>query len=176
MQKFLKLSVGLTDGQTTAVSAASLVFAMILQPIYGALSDVVGRRALLIGFGVLGTLLTVPILTAIRHAGGPFEAFGLIAAAWVIVSGYTSINAVVKAELFPAAVRATGVAVPYAIAVSLFGGTAEYIALRFKQAGYESGFYWYATLVIFASLIVYLTMSDTKRTSRIDAETAGPLA
>ena len=101
MQKFLKLSVGLTDGQTTAVSAASLLFAMILQPIYGALSDIVGRRALLIGFGVLGTLLTVPILTAIRHAGGPFKAFGLIAKAWVIVSGYTSINAVVKAELFP---------------------------------------------------------------------------
>jgi MHS family alpha-ketoglutarate permease-like MFS transporter len=170
MQKFLKLSVGLTDGQTTAVSAASLLFAMILQPIYGALSDRVGRRALLIGFGVLGTLLTVPILTAIRHTGGPIEAFLLIAAAWAIVSGYTSINAVVKAELFPAAVRATGVAVPYAVAVSLFGGTAEYVALWFKQAGYESGFYWYATLVIFASLVVYLTMADTKRTSRIDAE------
>jgi MHS family alpha-ketoglutarate permease-like MFS transporter len=170
MQKFLKLSVGLTDGQTTAVSAASLLFAMILQPIYGALSDVVGRRALLIGFGVLGTLLTVPLLTAIRHAGGPFAAFGLIAAAWAIVSGYTSINSVVKAELFPAAVRATGVAVPYAIAVSLFGGTAEYVALWFKQAGIESGFYWYATAVIFASLVVYLTMTDTKQTSRIDAE------
>ena len=125
MQKFLKLSVGLTDAQTTAVSAGSLLFAMILQPIYGALSDIVGRRALLIGFGVLGTLLTVPLLTAIRHASGPWQAFGLIAAAWAIVSGYTAINAVVKAELFPAAVRATGVAVPYAVAVSLFGGTAE---------------------------------------------------
>jgi len=170
MQKFLKLSVGLTDGQTTAVSAASLLFAMILQPIYGALSDVVGRRALLVGFGVLGTLLTVPLLTAIQHAGGPLAAFGLIAVAWAILSGYTSINSVVKAELFPAAVRATGVAVPYAIAVSLFGGTAEYIALWFKQAGIESGFYWYATAVIFVSLVVYLTMTDTKRTSRIDSE------
>jgi len=170
MQKFLKLSVGLTDGQTTAVSAASLLFAMILQPIYGALSDVVGRRALLVGFGMLGTLLTVPLLTAIQHAGGPLAAFGLIAVAWAILSGYTSINSVVKAELFPAAVRATGVAVPYAIAVSLFGGTAEYIALWFKQAGIESGFYWYATAVIFVSLVVYLTMTDTKRTSRIDSE------
>ena len=172
MQKFLKLSVGLTDAQTTAVSAGSLLFAMILQPIYGALSDIVGRRALLIGFGVLGTLLTVPLLTAIRHASGPWQAFGLIAAAWAIVSGYTAINAVVKAELFPAAVRATGVAVPYAVAVSLFGGTAEYVALAFKQAGYESGFYWYATAVIFLSLIVYLTMADTRRVSRIDAENA----
>lgn len=172
MQKFLKLSVGLTDGQTTAVSAASLIFAMLLQPLYGALSDRIGRKPLLLGFAVLGTLGTVPLLSAIRHAQGPWEAFGLIAIAWLIVSGYTSINAVVKAELFPASIRATGVGVPYAIAVSVFGGTAEYVALWFKQQGMESGFYWYASAVIACSLLVYLTMRDTRRHSMIDAEAA----
>ncbi|RQO53683.1 alpha-ketoglutarate permease [Paucibacter sp. KBW04] len=170
MQKFLRLSVGLTDAQTTAVSAASLVFAMCLQPLYGALSDRIGRRPLLLGFAVLGTLFTVPLLTAIRHAQGPWEAFGLIAIAWLILSGYTSINAVVKAEMFPAAIRTTGVGVPYAVAVSLFGGTAEYIALWFKQAGNESGFYWYATAVIACTLLVYLGMRDTQKHSQIDAE------
>jgi len=176
MQKFLRLSVGLSDRQSTAVSAASLIFAMILQPLYGALSDRIGRRPLLIGFGVLGTLFTVPLMTAISHAGGPWEAFFLIAAAWLIVSGYTSINAVVKAELFPAYVRATGVGLPYAIAVSLFGGTAEYIALWFKSIGLESGFYWYATGVIFCSLVVVLLMRETRRTSMIDRELLPPAA
>ena len=170
MQKFLKLSVGLTDSQTTAVSAGSLIFAMLLQPLYGALSDRIGRRPLLIGFALLGTLLTVPLLTAIQHAQGPWEAFGLIACAWLIVSGYTSINAVVKAELFPAAIRTTGVGVPYAIAVSVFGGTAEYIALWFKQVGNEGGFYWYASGVICCTLLVYVFMRDTKKHSHIDAE------
>jgi MHS family alpha-ketoglutarate permease-like MFS transporter len=168
MQKFLKLSVGLTDAQTTAVSAATLIFAMALQPIYGAISDRVGRKPLLLGFAIAGTLFTVPLLTAIRHAQGPFEAFLLIACAWLIVSGYTSINAVVKAELFPTAIRATGVGVPYAVAVSLFGGTAEYVALWFKQQGHESGFYWYTTAVIACTLLVYLLMRDTKHTSMID--------
>jgi len=170
MQKFLKLSVGLTDNQTTAVAAASLIFAMCLQPIYGALSDRIGRRPLLIAFGTLGTLLTVPLMTAIQHAHGPWEAFFLIAGAWLIVSGYTSINAVVKAELFPAAIRTTGVAVPYALAVSMFGGTAEYIALWFKQQGHESGFYWYASAVIACTLLVYLLMRDTKKHSHLDRE------
>lgn len=50
-------------------------------------------------------------------------------AALTVVSGYTSINAVVKAGLFPAEIRALGVGLPYAITVSIFGGTAEYIAL-----------------------------------------------
>ncbi|MFG1301536.1 MFS transporter [Xanthobacter sp. V3C-3] len=170
MQKFLKLSAGLSDEQTTWVSAGTLIFAMVLQPIYGALSDVIGRRPLLIGFGVLGTLGTVPLLTAIQHAQGPWQAFFLIAGAWLIVSGYTSINAVVKAELFPAAIRATGVGVPYAVTVSVFGGSAEYIALWFKSIGHEEWFFWYATAVICFSLIIYLTMPDTKKTSRIDAE------
>ncbi len=170
MQKFLKLSVGLTDAQSTWVSAASLIFAMAIQPVYGALSDHIGRRPMLIAFGVLGTVGTVPLLTAIQHAQGPWTAFLLIGLGWLIISPYTSINALVKAELFPAAMRATGVGLPYAIAVSLFGGTAEYVALWFKNQGIESAFYWYASLVIFCSLLVYYFLPDTKKTSHIDRD------
>jgi MHS family alpha-ketoglutarate permease-like MFS transporter len=111
-------------------------------------------------------------LTSIQHAQGPWEAFGLIALGWCIVSAYTSINAVVKAELFPAVVRATGVGLPYALAVSVFGGSAEYIALWFKGQGIESGFYYYATAVIFCSLLVYFLMPDTQKTSQIDRDEA----
>ncbi len=95
----------------------------------------------------------------------------LIAAAWAIVSGYTSINAVVKAELFPAGVRATGVGLPYALTVSIFGGTAESVALWFKSIGHESWFYPYLTGCIAVSLVVYLFMRDTKRSGRIEART-----
>jgi MHS family alpha-ketoglutarate permease-like MFS transporter len=165
MQKFLKLSVKLTDDQTTLVTAASLVFAMILQPIYGAISDRIGRKWLLIGFGVAGTLFTIPLLTTLEQARDAFTAFLLIAAAWLIVSGYTSINAVVKAELFPTRVRATGVGLPYAITVSIFGGTAESVALSFKNAGHERWFYYYLTACIAVSLFVYLFMRDTKKDS-----------
>lgn len=129
------------------------------------------RRPLLIGFALLGTLFTVPLLTAIRNASGPWEAFALIACAWIIVSGYTSINALVKAELFPASIRATGVGVPYAFAVSVFGGTAEYLALWFKSVNLESGFYWYTTGVIACTLVVCFFMRDTRAQSKIDADT-----
>jgi MFS transporter, MHS family, alpha-ketoglutarate permease len=165
MQKFLKLSVGLSDGQTTLVTGASLVFALFLQPVYGALSDKIGRRPLLIWFGVTGTLFTVPLLYALQGTKSALVAFLLIAAAWLIVAGYTSINAVVKAELFPTKVRATGVGLPYALTVSIFGGTAESIALWFKSIGHETWFYYYLTAVIATSLMIYLTMRDTKHHS-----------
>jgi MHS family alpha-ketoglutarate permease-like MFS transporter len=167
MQKFLKLSVGLTDNQTTLVSAASLVFALILQPIYGALSDRIGRKPLLIWFGVMGTLFTIPLLRSLQATTSARGAFVLIAAAWMIVAGYTSINAVVKAELFPTNVRATGVGLPFAITTSIFGGPAESIALWFKSIGREAWFSYYLTSVIAVALLVSLAMRDTKYHSAI---------
>jgi MFS transporter, MHS family, alpha-ketoglutarate permease len=165
MQKFLKLSVGLNDIQTTIVTATSLIFALILQPIYGALSDRIGRKPLLIWFGVMGTLCTIPLLRSLEATRSASVAWLLIAAAWLIVAGYTSINAVVKAELFPTKVRATGVGVPYAVTVSIFGGTAESLALWFKSIGHEVWFSYYLTAVIAASLLVYASMRDTRRDS-----------
>lgn len=165
MQTFVKLSVGLTADQTTYVIFGTLVFATLLQPIYGRLSDRIGRKPLLIFFGLAGTLATVPILTALETTKSPFTAFLLICAAWVFVAGYTSINAVVKAELFPTNVRALGVGLPYAITVSLFGGTAPAIALWFKTIGHENWFYYYLSGMIFLSLLIYATMRDTKHAS-----------
>jgi MFS transporter, MHS family, alpha-ketoglutarate permease len=168
MQKFLKLSVGLSDNQTTMVSAGTLIFALCLQPLYGALSDRIGRKPLLIWFGVMGTVFTIPLLRALQSATSAGGAFVLIAAAWLIVAGYTSINAVVKAELFPTRVRATGVGLPFAITTSIFGGPAESIALWFKSIGHEVWFSYYLASVIAISLIVSVTMRDTKRYSALD--------
>jgi MFS transporter, MHS family, alpha-ketoglutarate permease len=168
MQKYLVNSVGMSKNDATLISGATLFLFALLQPLVGSLSDRIGRRPVLLSFGVLGTLLTVPILSALREAQSASEAFWLIMAALVIVSGYTSINAVVKAELFPTEIRALGVGLPYALTVSLFGGTAEYIALWFKSIGHESGFYWYVTGCIAISLMVYATMADTRWKSSID--------
>jgi MFS transporter, MHS family, alpha-ketoglutarate permease len=165
MQTFVKLSVGLTEDQTTLVIFGTLVFATILQPIYGAISDRIGRKPLLIFFGVVGTLATVPILMTLKDTKSPLVAFLLICAAWIFVAGYTSINAIVKAELFPTNVRALGVGLPYAITVSIFGGTAPAVALAFKNAGHEQWFYYYLTGMIFLSLLIYSTMRDTKHES-----------
>jgi MHS family alpha-ketoglutarate permease-like MFS transporter len=162
MQTFVKLSVGLTEDQTTTVIFGSLLFATLLQPTYGALSDRIGRKPLLIFFGVAGTLATVPILTLLKETKSPLIAFLLICGAWIFVAGYTSINAIVKAELFPTNIRALGVGVPYAITVSIFGGTAPMIALYFKSIGHEVWFYYYLSSVIFMSLLIYTTMRDTK--------------
>ncbi|NCI47818.1 MFS transporter [Sediminibacterium soli] len=170
MQKFLVNTVHLPKEKAALLSFVTLFIYAAIQPLLGMLSDRVGRRPLLIGFGVLGAVCTVPILTAIAATTQMLPIFLLMMAALVIVSGYTSINAVVKAELFPAEIRALGVGFPYAVTVALFGGTAEYLALWFKNSGNESGYYWYASACIFVSLLVYIGMRDTKKTSLMDRD------
>ena len=164
---FLKKTAGFSDAAATQVNAAALFVFMAIQPLAGALSDRIGRKPLMVSFGVLGVLLTWPIFTALEDVQTAWQAFALMTGALVIVTGYTSINAVVKAELFPAHIRTLGVALPYALANAIFGGTAPYVALWFKEAGWERGFYWYVTAMIGISLITYLRMRDTAKHSRI---------
>lgn len=168
MQKFLVNTVHLSKDESTLISFLCLFIFAVLQPFFGAWSDRIGRKPLLIGFGIAGTLLTVPLLTALSHTQSAWGAFGLMLGGLLIVSGYTSINAVVKAELFPAQVRALGVGLPYAFTVALFGGSAEYVALWMKDWGHESWFYWYITGCILISLLVYVWMPDTKQVSAMD--------
>jgi len=166
-QKFLVNTSGFAKDKASAIMAAALFAFMLLQPAAGALSDLIGRKPLMIAFGAGGLLLTWPIFVALEGTHSALAAFLLVLGALVLVTGYTSINAVVKAELFPANIRTLGVALPYALANAIFGGTAEYVALWFKNEGIERGFYIYVAAMCGLSLIVYLRMRDTKRHSRI---------
>jgi MHS family alpha-ketoglutarate permease-like MFS transporter len=161
-QKFLVNTAGLSREAASAVSAATLFVFVLIQPVMGALSDRIGRRPLLFGFSLVGSLITVPLMTALSTARDPWTAAALILLALLVISGYTSINGVVKAELFPTRVRAVGVGLPYALTVSIFGGTTEYLALRLKGAGHESMFYWYVSGCLLVSLCAVMLMTDTR--------------
>jgi MHS family alpha-ketoglutarate permease-like MFS transporter len=158
MQKYLVNTAGMSIRTASNVMTACLFVYMCLQPLFGALSDRIGRRRSMLLFGALGTLCTVPILTALARVHDPVEAFALITLALAIVSFYTSISGIVKAELFPIEVRALGVGLGYAIANAVFGGSAEYVALGLKSIGHEEAFYWYVTVMMAIVFLVSLTL------------------
>jgi MHS family alpha-ketoglutarate permease-like MFS transporter len=171
MQKFMINTTGLPKEQVARINFVALVIFVGLQPLFGALSDRIGRRPLLVAFGIGATLATVPLLTAVSRADSALAAFGLMMIGLIIVSGYTSINAVVKAELFPARIRALGVGLPYALTVAIFGGTPEYVALGLKNIGHENWFFFYVAGAALISLLVYLSMGESSRRSYLERET-----
>ena len=167
MQKFLVNTSGFDKQTATAVMTAALVVFMAIQPLWGMASDKVGRKPLLLLFGFVGMAVTVPVFSALAVVTSPLLALILILVPLSLLGAYTSISALIKAELFPAHIRALGVSLPYAVGNTLFGGTAEYAALWFKSIGAESGFYWYLTAIIGVALLGFILLPDTKHTSLI---------
>ncbi|MCE1005153.1 MFS family transporter [Pseudomonas monteilii] len=158
MQKYLVNTAGMTAKNASYVMTGALFLFMVLQPFFGMLSDRIGRRNSMLLFGALGTLCTVPLLMALKTVTSPFMAFVLISLALCIVSFYTSISGLVKAEMFPPQVRALGVGLAYAVANAAFGGSAEYVALGLKTLGMENTFYWYVTAMMAIAFLFSLRL------------------
>jgi len=162
MQKYLVNTAHMNDRTANIVMTAVLFTYMILQPPFGAFADRFGRKTAMLLFGGLATIFTVPLMYAIGGVSNPYAAYGLIIAALAIVSFYTSISGLVKAEMFPTEVRALGVGLAYAIANAIFGGSAEYVALWFKEQGVETYFYWYVTIMCAIAFLSAVVMADSR--------------
>ncbi|APG19262.1 MULTISPECIES: MFS transporter [Kosakonia] len=158
MQKYLVNTAGMHANVASIIMTVALFVFMLIQPIIGALSDKIGRRTSMLLFGGLSTVCTVPILSALHSVTSPYAAFALVMLALVIVSFYTSISGILKAEMFPAQVRALGVGLSYAVANALFGGSAEYVALSLKSFGIETAFFWYVTVLGALAFLVSLML------------------
>ncbi|MDD7994622.1 UNVERIFIED_ORG: MHS family alpha-ketoglutarate permease-like MFS transporter [Kosakonia oryzae] len=158
MQKYLVNTAGMHANVASIIMTVALFVFMLIQPIIGALSDKIGRRTSMLLFGGLSTVCTVPILSALHSVTSPYAAFALVMLALVIVSFYTSISGILKAEMFPAQVRALGVGLSYAVANALFGGSAEYVALSLKSFGVETAFFWYVTVLGALAFLVSLML------------------
>ncbi len=156
MQKYLVNTAGMNAKSASGLMTLALFVFMLLQPLFGALSDKIGRRSSMLFFGSLSALLTVPILSTLQGVTNPVIAFSLVMLALVIVSFYTSISGILKAEMFPPEVRALGVGLSYAVANALFGGSAEYVALSLKSLGTEESFFWYVSLMGALAFLVSL--------------------
>ena len=158
MQKYLVNTAGMHANVASGIMTAALCVFMLVQPLFGALSDKIGRRTSMLCFGALAAIFTVPILTALQSVTSPYMAFALVMSALLIVSFYTSISGILKAEMFPAQVRALGVGLSYAVANALFGGSAEYVALSLKSVGMETTFFWYVTALAVVAFLVSLML------------------
>jgi MHS family alpha-ketoglutarate permease-like MFS transporter len=167
MQKYLANTVGMSTETASRVMTVCLLVYMLLQPVLGGLSDRIGRRTSMIWFGLLAAVFTAPVMLLLRDVHSPVMAGVLIIFALTIVSLYTSIAGLIKAEMFPVEVRALGVGLSYAVANAIFGGSAEYVALRFKQAGHEPYFYWYVSFMCALACIVAIRMPDPQKSGHL---------
>ncbi|MBN6778748.1 MFS transporter [Pseudoclavibacter alba] len=152
------------------INLASLTFFMLIQPIGGLISDKIGRKPVFLFFGVLGVAWTWVVLTFLPQQQNGWMAFLMICVSYVILTGYTSINAIFKAELFPAHVRALAVGLGYGLANSIFGGTSPMIYQLAKANGATVWFTVYVTFCIAVTLVTTLVVMRNKGETHLDVE------
>ena len=158
MQKYLVNTAGMDARSASGLMTGALLVFMVIQPIIGALSDKIGRRASMMIFGAGAATCTVPVLLLLQHTDNHWVAFLLVMLVLVITSFYTAISGILKAEMFPPEVRALGVGLSYAVANAIFGGSAEYVALLMKREGIETSFFWYVSAMGALSFLVSLML------------------
>jgi len=168
LQKYMVNTAGFGRDRATLIATAGLMIYMVFQPIFGWLSDRIGRKPVMLIFGVGGTALTVPIMQTLGGVHDAGTALLLNLAGLFILSGFSSIHWLVKSELFPTEIRALGVGLPFAIVSSVMGGTTEWVALRLKDAGQETYFFYYVSACAAVSLVTYIIMPETKTASTLD--------
>lgn len=166
----VKTTYGSQALTATWINLAGLIFLMVLQPLGGIISDRVGRRPLLLWFGTGGLVYTYVLFTYLPETHSAAMSFLLLAIGYVILTGYTSINALVKSELFPARIRALGVGVGYSLANSIFGGTAPLVYQALKAREQVPLFIAYVTVCIAVSLAVYVFFLKNKAETYLDRE------
>ncbi|MGF7157348.1 MFS family transporter [Bartonella heixiaziensis] len=160
MQKYLITTTGFDKHTATTIMTAALFIFVLLQPLFGSLADKIGARASLIMWSTLSIICTIPVLKMIGNAKNPWVALLIIIGMLCVMSFYTSIAGIIKAELFPASIRAIGVGFAFAIGNALFGGSAEYVAFGLKSIGYETVFSFYIVGMMIIALISILLMPD----------------
>ncbi|PIT69799.1 MFS family transporter [Bartonella tribocorum] len=170
MQKYLITTTGFDKQTATTIMTAALFIFVLFQPLLGSLADKIGARASLIIWSVLSIICTIPVLKMIGNAHNPWTALFIIIGILCVMSFYTSIAGIIKAELFPASIRAIGVGFAFAIGNALFGGSAEYVALGLKNMGYESVFFFYIVGMMIIAFISILLMPDIDKGGYLDKD------
>ncbi|MEO3873600.1 MFS transporter [Nonomuraea sp. B12E4] len=158
---YAQITVDFDPATSLQAGTVALFFFMILQPLLGMLSDRVGRKPMLIAFGLGFLILPVPLLNMISGSFGSLLTVQLIG--MVFLGCFTSISAAVNSELFPTRVRAAGAGFPYSLTVALFGGTAPLIGTALEDAGNVGAFPYYMSALALVSTLVYVfVLRETK--------------
>ncbi|ALU73420.1 major facilitator transporter (plasmid) [Rhodococcus erythropolis R138] len=160
MPTYASTTLGFTRSSTLAASAVGSAVLIIALPVWGRISDRVGRKpVLLVSFGAT-LVLYLPALALMKQS--PVHLALAVAIMSLAIGGVPAIFPAVLAELFPTEVRATGIGLPYALAVALFGGTAPYVQQYIAGLGGVDWFAFYVMTLIVISIVATLTIPETR--------------
>ncbi|GLB63921.1 MFS transporter [Dietzia sp. NCCP-2495] len=138
----------------------SQLIALCTLPLWGLLSDKIGRRPVIFIFAV-GTIITTPFLMGMI-SDQPWTLFVTSLIAMTLVAAAGSILSSFMSEAFPTKMRSAGIGFAYSLSVAVFGGSAPYLNAQFIQWD----LYWlisaYIVFLCVCTIIATAVMKETR--------------
>lgn len=160
MPAYAHLATGIPLKTALLANTLAMVVFIVLLPFGGLLSDRLGRKATMTTFAGGFVVFSWPAFHFLSN--GLWSVFVIELIGLVLIVGYSANTAAIMAEQFPAEVRTTGIGLPYALAVAIFGGTAPYVT-TWLNANHFGNLVWiYVAIAGVIGVAVYLTMPETK--------------
>ncbi|GAA5151416.1 MULTISPECIES: MFS transporter [Amycolatopsis] len=160
LPSYAHVTTGIPLKTALLANTIGLALFLVLLPFGGLLSDRWGRKPTLLLFAAGFAVLAWPLLSLLDNSF--WNVFVVELVGLVLIVGYSANCAVVMAEQFPPEVRTTGIALPYALAVAIFGGTAPYITTWMSTSGHRDLVWVYVVVAALIGVLVYATMPETK--------------
>ncbi|WP_166827996.1 MFS transporter [Brevibacterium limosum] len=149
------------DAQTAYwATVGAQIIALVSLPFWGFLSDRIGRRPVLIGFGVLMAILQYPLMGMITDTG--WTLFVASTLALLVVSMAGALLSAVLSEAFPTKVRTQGIGFAYSVSVAVFGGTAPYLNGLFNSLDLSWLSSGWVVLLCLATIVAVVKLPETK--------------
>ncbi|GHD00406.1 MFS transporter [Zhihengliuella salsuginis] len=156
---------GQSPSSALAASLIAQVYFLVAVLAAGWLGDRIGRKPMIIAFGVAFVVLTIPIYGLVDGSFGRLVLAML--ASLTAMALLFGVNGAVWAEVFPTHVRAAGVAGPLSLATAIFGGTAPYMNALLTQNGHQNWFLYYLIGVAGITLLTGILMKETKNSNLV---------
>ncbi len=161
MTNYIRTAGGLSATQAMWIGTASLAVFVVLIPIWGALSDRIGRKPLLLLSAGGYIVLSFPLLM-MASSGSVTLAFAAQLIMIVFLSFFSGPCPAAYSELFPTRVRYTALSIGYNTAVAIFGGFAPFIStwlIKVTGSNLAPAFYLMAAAIV--SFLVILRIPET---------------
>jgi MHS family proline/betaine transporter-like MFS transporter len=124
---FLVSTSTMSEPHALQLATIAAIAVIVVTPLVGALSDRIGRRAVLLTLALLNALLPL-VMFALMAKGAPGLTLACAVVLAVLAGGVSAVGAVATAEQFPGEGRLSGLALGATSATALFGGVAPYLA------------------------------------------------
>jgi MHS family proline/betaine transporter-like MFS transporter len=164
MPTYAVRQLGVPQSASLLANSVGLILIVVLAPMFGAWSDKVGRRPIILASACGILFLCWPLLFWLTHQPGIVNLVLAQIVFAVLIAGFSGPAPAAMAELYPPAMRSTGLSIAYNLAVTIFGGFAPFITTwLIVQTGSSLAPAWYVMLAALISLTTLVASSSLIR-------------